>query len=307
MPVISVGNITCGGTGKTPTAEMIARDLLAWKRKPAFLSRGYGREPSSQAGNDELQVLAQNVPEVPHFQGADRYEVGLKAVATGADVLILDDGFQHVRLRRDLDLVLVDALSPFGGGYPLPAGLLREPLDALGNADILGLSRSNQVDPRTLSTLSAYLRNRFPGIPQLFLETQPLSWVDVKGSTAPPAALHGRKVLAFCGIGNPEGFRRQLLSLGVELAALLCFRDHHRYTDADLCRISNRARELNVDEVVMTQKDAVKVFSKGGDVFSKEADRAEGACGWWCLRVETRIVRGAEEYARALRRALKMD
>jgi tetraacyldisaccharide 4'-kinase len=300
VPVISVGNITCGGTGKTPAAEMIARDLLSLKRKPAFLSRGYARGRPAEAGNDEFQVLARNLPGVPHFQGADRYRAGLEAIAAGADVLVLDDGFQHARLHRDLDLVLIDALRPFGGGYTLPAGLLREPLAALLQADLIGITRSNQVEPRTLSTLSAYLRNRFPGIRQLFLETDAVSWVSRAGETAPPPALRGRSVLAFCGIGNPEGFRRQLLSLGVEPAHLLCFPDHRRYTDADLQRISKRAKELHVDEVVMTQKDAVKVFAR-------ESCRTESGGGWWYLRVEQRVARGAEEYGRALRRALRLE
>lgn len=290
--VISVGNITCGGTGKTPTAEWIARDLLRQGRKPAFLSRGYGRDPASGGGrggelvrylppaptavggetsqspprgvpvgaNDEFRLLAFNLPQVPHFQGKDRYTAGLEAVALGAEVLILDDGFQHVKLARDLDIVLVDAVAPFGGGYVLPAGLLREPLEALALADLLVVTRSDQVAAKTLSALCSYLRARFPGIPQVRLALQPVAWTSGIGEERAPEAFRGRRVLAFCGIGNPEGFRRQLVSLGVDVVDLVCFRDHHRYTDADIESIRRRAKALGVDNVVMTQKDAVKVL-----------------------------------------------
>lgn len=314
VPVVSVGNVTCGGTGKTPTVEMLARSLLERGRRPALLSRGYGRDPSGGAfvrylppwdsaatepydptatagGNDELQLLAMNLPGVPHLQAPDRHQEGLVAIGHGADVLILDDGFQHARLHRAVDMVLIDALAPFGGGYPLPAGLLREPLEALRFADVLAISRSNQVRTVTLSTLSAYLRARFPGIPQLFLESSPVAWCGLDGVEAAASSLGGRRALAFCGIGNPLSFRRQLEGLGVTVADLVGFRDHHRYTVVDLRLLEARARALAVDEVVMTQKDAVKILSMGKP-------------SWKYLRVEQRIVRGREHYEAALTRLL---
>ncbi|HVR74325.1 MAG TPA: tetraacyldisaccharide 4'-kinase [Planctomycetota bacterium] len=290
-PVVSVGNITCGGTGKTPVVEMIVRDLLVRGRRPAILSRGYGA-PGPGAGNDELLVLEANLPGVPHLQGKDRREIGLRAIAEGADVLVLDDGFQHVRLHRDLDLVLIDALLPFGHGRVLPAGLLREPLEVLALADLIGITRSDQVDPILLSTLSSYLRNRFPGIPQILVETEPLEWVSLAGAREPAGALRGKPVLAFCGIGNPESFRRQLLSLGIEIRRLVCFRDHRRYTDADVERLSSDARSAGAELVVMTQKDAVKIAP------------SELTAGWLHLRVSSRIARGAEAYGAALDRVL---
>ena len=315
VPVVSVGNITCGGTGKTPTVEMLARSLLELGRRPALLSRGYGRDPaggkcarflpswtdersgealpSLGGGNDEFHLLAMNLPTVPHFQAPDRYGEGLEAVRHGADVLILDDGFQHVRLRRDLDIVLLDALRPFGGGYPLPAGFLREPLDALHFADLLAISRSNQVREVTLSTLSSYLRTRFPGIPQVFLEARPLAWCGLGGTEEGVDALRGLRVLAFCAIGNPASFRRQLEALGVAVVDLVCFRDHHRYTDADLRALETRARTLGVDEVVMTQKDAVKILAMGQPT-------------WKYLRIEQCIARGREHYEKALARLLNV-
>jgi hypothetical protein len=138
VPVVSVGNITCGGTGKTPAVEMIVRDLLARGRHPAILSRGY--RAGADGTNDEGRVLSRALPEIPHLVVPDRAGGGRAAITAGADVLVLDDGFQHVRLSRDLDLVLIDALDPFGGGRVLPAGLLREPLRAHSRTIAIGWS-----------------------------------------------------------------------------------------------------------------------------------------------------------------------
>lgn len=305
-PVISVGNITCGGTGKTPTAEMIVRHLCELGRRPALLSRGYGRAyarpgvdaanggPSSDRaiGNDEFHVLAANLPGVPHFQGKDRFENGLRAIEAGADALVLDDGFQHFGLRRDLDLVLIDALSPFGGGEVLPAGLLREPLDVLDRADLFGLTRSDLADPLALSTLSAYLRRRWRHTPQVFFRSRAVEWRTLSGETSPIESLGGSGVLAFCAIGNPAAFERQLSSLGVRVADILCFRDHHRYTEGDLDRLHRRALRCGVDTVVMTQKDAVKI--PGSEVTGD----------WRFLVIEQEIARGEEDYREAVQRSL---
>jgi len=297
-PVLSVGNITCGGTGKTPVVEMLVKDLLRLGRHPAVLSRGYGAATAAggahkSAVNDEYLVLAANVPGLLHLQGADRVARGRDAIGQGADVLVLDDGFQHVRLRRDLDFVLIDALQPFSHGRVLPSGLLREPLEALAQADLFGITRSDQVEARTLSTLSSYLRSRFRGIPQVELVASPIEWATLGGGAALPEALTGRTALAFCGIGNPESFRRQLESLRVTLRAFVGFRDHHRYTAADIRGLLERALELGVDEVVMTQKDAVKMPITGP------------TASWRFLRIEARVARGREAYEASLARALE--
>jgi tetraacyldisaccharide 4'-kinase len=292
-PVISVGNITCGGTGKTPVVEMIAKDLVARGVRPAILSRGYGGPAARPGGgdapgNDELLVLSQNVPGVAHVQGKDRVARGEEAIRAGAQALILDDGFQHVRLARDLDIVLIDALAPFGHGRVLPAGLLREPLAALARAQLFGITRSDQIDPVTLSTLAAYLRNRFRGVPQVQLAMRPAEWVRLSGERDGPDALRGRRALAFCGIGNPEAFRRQVIALGVELVGFVPFRDHHGYTGSDMKTLHARASALRADEVILTQKDAVKIAG------------ASDAAGWRYLRIEARITRGEAEYERSL-------
>ena len=334
VPVVSIGNITCGGTGKTPTVEMVARDLLARGCHPAIVSRGYGapkgrahserrdrggpesaaasngaslagkiaavydpREHSgaaaqamSGAGNDELRILAANLPSVPHYQARERFAAATAAVSAGADSIILDDGFQHARLHRDFDFVLVDATFPFGGGRTLPSGLLREPLEVLAEADLIGVTRCDLVEPLTLSTLTSYLRSRFPEVPRCQLATEAEAWQRLSdGERQPLDAFQGQRVLGVCGIGNPEAFRRQLLRAGVELVELICFRDHHRYTERDIAKVLKRAETLGVEAIVLTQKDAVKL-------------NADGLDRCWFLSIRQRIVEGRSAYDDALER-----
>lgn len=294
-PVISVGNITCGGTGKTPAVEMIARDLLALGRHPAILSRGYRGLPEEGSGvNDEYRVLRANVPEVPHYQGPDRFVTGREALRQGADALILDDGFQHARLHRDLDIVLIDAILPFGHGRVLPSGLLREPLEALSRAGLLAITRADQVTSAQLARIEAYLRMRFPRIPRILLRTEVLECRSLDGEVRSFESLRGARVLAFCAIGNPEAFRRQLESLGADVADLVCFRDHHAYTQRDVEQLQSRADELGVEAVVMTQKDAVKLTPK------------DGRERWMFPRIVARVARGEDVYRAALQRALSL-
>lgn len=291
-PVISVGNITCGGTGKTPVVEMLVRRLLERDFRPAILSRGYGA--GREGPGDEARLYALNLPGVPHYINPDRIASGRQAIAEGAQVLVLDDGFQHARLARDLDLVLIDALNPFGGGRVLPAGLLREPLRALRCTDLIGITRNDLVSPSVRGILRGLLRDRFPGIPRIELELEPRCW-DALGPGRPLEArgLSGKRVAAFAGIGNPEAFRLQVQALGLEVAAWMTFPDHHRYRAADLEGIRRRARAKGAEAVVTTQKDAVKLPS----------DSAQGT-PWWVLRIAARVTAGEEELRRALDRAL---
>jgi tetraacyldisaccharide 4'-kinase len=264
VPVISVGNITCGGTGKTPVVEMLARHLLARRRRPAILSRGYRR--GDDGLNDEARVLADNLPGVPQFLSPDRISSGRSAIAAGADALLLDDGFQYARLARDLEIVLIDALDPFGGGRVLPAGLLREPLEALRGAGLLGITRGDLAPPMARRVLEGILRERCPGVPRIDIRAEPVAWEPVGrgGPSLEPRAVHGRSVLGFAGLGNPNAFRLQLLGLGVRLVDWLPFPDHHRYRPGDLEEIQRRARSAGAEEVLTTQKDAVKLPPPGG-------------------------------------------
>jgi tetraacyldisaccharide 4'-kinase len=299
--VVSVGNLTCGGTGKTPVVEMVVRDLLGRGWRPAILSRGYRAAPGegSAAGalaNDEYHVLRENLPGVPHYQGPRRAETAAVAVSDGADVLVLDDGFQHVALRRDLDIVLLDSTRPFGGGRVLPAGLLREPVGALAHADLIAWTRAELVDPEQLDDLGAWLARRFPVLPQLRLRTRPKAWCELNGAALAPGALAGRRVLGFAGVGNPDAFRRQVLALGVEIAGWVAYRDHHAYRAGDVDELRGRARAVEAESLVMTQKDAVKVRGLVA------AAVAPGEPPWYYLAIEQEVEAGREEYRRALDR-----
>ena len=308
VPVVSVGNLTVGGTGKTPVVEWVVRVLREVGRNPAILSRGYGKSRSvrpgvnggatEQAGNDEFQVLKANLSDVLHIQNPSRVAAGREAVRSGADVLVLDDGFQHVALHRDLDIVLLDAINPFGFGRLLPAGYLREPVDTLAVADLFVLTRCTACHPRKLATLRAFLLGRFPGIPIVEADFEPLVWSRVGPDTAPdePASSWaGRDVVGFCGIGNPEGFRRELERLGLHVLEWLPFPDHHGYTAEDVERIAQTARERKVSAVVMTQKDAVKL----GGMMPRDS------VPWSFLRIACRVTRGEDQWRQLLSRAVE--
>ena len=292
VPVVSIGNLTCGGTGKTPMVEMVAGDLAGMGRQPAILSRGYGATGGEGAGNDEYRVLAENLPGIEHYQGADRLVHGRAAVEAGAGVLVLDDGFQHCRLHRDLDLVLLDSLRPFDNGQLLPAGLLREPVSALENADLLGLTRANLVSSEKLEAISAFLGQRYPGIPLLVIESRAVCWQELYGEATEPDSLAAAKVFAFCGVGNPHSFRLAVENLGAEVAGFHAFKDHQPYDAASVARLASRARQCGVDTIVMTQKDAVKL--------KEEWLKSQEDVRWFFLRIEQAIVSGEDAYQQAL-------
>ncbi len=258
VPVISVGNLTVGGTGKTPCVEYVARWCRQQDLRVAILSRGYG----SEAGrNDEALVLEENLPDVPHLQGADRVVLARVAVEElESEVLVLDDGFQHRRLVRDLDLVLLDATNPWGFGHLLPRGLLREPPASLRRAGTILLTRCDQVAPEELELLRGRVARMAPGILVAESVHRPAELVDARQVTADLHELRGRPVVAFCGLGNPEAFRNTLIGLGAEIGAFRTFPDHHSYTRTDIDELRRWARQQAKDCVVATtQKDLVKI------------------------------------------------
>jgi tetraacyldisaccharide 4'-kinase len=259
IPVVSVGNLTVGGTGKTPMVEWVARWFRSHEVRVAILSRGYGQ---TGGVNDEGRVLEENLPDVPHLQAADRVHSAALAVSElEAELIVLDDGFQHRRIARDVDLVLLDALEPFGLGRLLPRGLLREPIRSLRRASVVVLSRADLVSPSDRSAIRAEAEDRARYQPLRWVEARhsPVDVVDGEGASSPLEILSGRSVAAFCGIGNPEGFRRTILPLCRELRALRTFPDHHAYTARDVGSLEAWARQLNADLVLTTQKDLVKL------------------------------------------------
>ena len=291
VPVISVGNLTLGGTGKTPCVEWLANWCRARDLRVAILSRGYGAEAGP---NDEALVLEQNCPDVPHLQGADRAALAQVAVEElESEILILDDGFQHRRLGRDLDIVLVDATCPWGHGWLFPRGLLREPASSLGRADVVMLTRCDMTSPEALSRLHEEVRRHAPGTPLVESEHRPTAWVN-GDRELPIGSFAGRPVAAFCGLGNPDAFRRTLRSLGAEPIAWRTYPDHHAYSAADVDDLRRWASALPADAVIATtQKDLVKV----------RLDRL-GDRELWALRISLHLRAGAEELTRKLEAAI---
>jgi tetraacyldisaccharide 4'-kinase len=258
VPVVSVGNLTLGGTGKTPAVEWIAGWFRDRGVRVGLVSRGYGSK--SGRPNDEALELAQKLPDVPHAADADRVRAARRAIDEfGCNLLLLDDGFQHRRLARDFDLVLLDALSPFGFGHVFPRGTLREPLAALSRADAVMLSRANLVDEQTRDEIRRRVLDFAPAALWLEAAYRPQALLSAAGSEQPPEMLAGRNLAAFCGIGNPAGFRHSLAGVGCEVAALLEFADHMHYTREDIDRIARWADSLEAAAVVCTHKDLVKV------------------------------------------------
>jgi tetraacyldisaccharide 4'-kinase len=255
VPVVSVGNLTVGGTGKTPCVEYVA-DFYRRDRRVAILSRGYG---SAQGPNDEALVLEENLPDVPHLQGPDRAALAALAVEElQSQTLVLDDGFQHRRLARDLDLVLLDATDPWGG-HLLPRGLLREPASGLRRAHAVVLTRTDQAEPAALEALRRRVARLAPGLPVAESVHRPEELINA-GRRAALDLLDQHPVAAFCGIGNGAAFRRTLLDLGAGLVSFHDYPDHHPYTRQDVEALCDWARALPQDALVLTtQKDLVKL------------------------------------------------
>ena len=267
LPVISIGNLTLGGTGKTPLVAWLARSVADNGVRPAIVSRGYGgsagRGPlvvSRGAGplcdalvcGDEPYWLAATLQDVPVIVGSDRSAGAVTAAGLGCEAVILDDGFQHRRLARDLDIVLLDAGNPFGNGRLLPAGTLREPLAALSRADLVLLTRSGPGDAHP--EIEARIRAHNADAPILRAGHRRAGFFDGEGR---PVAAPGRAVV-FCAIGSPEGFRRDIEAEDVEIVVFDARRDHHRYDPAELDRLRSRAAMLDAT-LITTEKDRVRL------------------------------------------------
>ncbi len=279
-PVISVGNITTGGTGKTPMVAWIARELQAAGRHPGIVLRGY---KSRQGKSDEAELLRQLTGAVV-IVNADRVAGAAQAVVAGADVIVLDDGFQHRRLRRDMDIVLIDATDPFGLGHCLPRGLLREPVSALVDAGVIVITRSDATNREQLDALRGRLSRLAPKAAIFLAAHKLVAAVDAAGQRQPPTSLAGRKVFAFCGIGSPQSFLHTLSALGARVVGQCILEDHCEYTPQLLEELSAMASQSDAQLVVTTQKDYVKIA----------ANRFE--LPLWQLAVEMDITDGRQEF-----------
>ncbi len=300
VPVISVGNLTLGGTGKTPMVEWIVRRFVAQSKKVGIVSRGYG---AHRGPNDEARELAWKLPDVPHVQNADRVAAARRAIGDfGCQVLVLDDAFQHRRIARDLDVVLLDALEPLGYEHVFPRGTLREPVEGLARADVVALSRADLLTAEQRGALRDRVAKLSPESLWVEVVHAPLALVAVERETGDAGktpmlyagkmptlqagkmptlqagkmptlqagkmptlrqqtleTLRGRRVLAFCGLGNPAGFRHTLEACGYDVVAFREFPDHHAYGPNDLHGLAAAARQADVEALVCTEKDLVKI------------------------------------------------
>lgn len=291
IPVISVGNLSVGGTGKTPCVEYIARWYADHGLRVTILSRGYG---SKQGSNDEALVLEENLPDVPHLQGKDRVALGRIAVAElESEILVLDDGFQHRRLARDLDIVLVDATNPWGFDNLLPRGLLREPRNGLRRAHLVLLTRCDQAEWGKVEEIRKCIQALIPKTPLVLTNHSPVKLVNASRESADLKLLQGKKVIGFCGIGNPRAFRKTIVQLGAEVVAFRNFPDHHNYTRDDIEEIRGWVRQQAMECVVVTtQKDLVKVR------LTQIGNRP-----LWAVQIQLRITEGSELLDRNLEEA----
>lgn len=289
VPVVSVGNLTLGGTGKTPMVEWVARWYRSRGARVAILSRGYGGQ---EGLNDEGRVLEENLPDVPHLQDPDRSALARIAVEElEAQLLVLDDGFQHRKLGRDLDIVLLDALEPFGLGRLFPRGLLREPMASLKRAGVVVLSRADLISTEERAKIRAEAERAAGPLRWVEARHAPLDLIANEGRSEPLSMVQDQPIAAFCGLGNPEGFRRTLQGLGAQVVGFRAFADHHPYTRADVEGLTRWVRELGAGLVLTTQKDSVKLRM---DTLASVPLRA--------LRIGLDILNGAEVLEEALAR-----
>jgi tetraacyldisaccharide 4'-kinase len=296
--VISIGNMTLGGTGKTPAAMALARKAVTMGFQPCILTRGYKGKAEGpcfvsrgdgpmidvyQAG-DEAMLMAETLPGVPIVKGKNRYKAGIFAIrnlrspVSGLQsqiLFILDDGFQHWALYRDKDILLIDGTNPFGNRKLFPLGPLREPLAAMKRADIMvitnippadpstsrGESKGEGVDSREASvrSLTKEIRKYASATPLYFAQHRPTAFITTSGNTFALSDMKHKKIFGFCGIGNPDSFKKTLLSLNLELKGLMIFRDHYRYSHADFQRIADNAKKSGADWIVTTEKDIMRL------------------------------------------------
>jgi tetraacyldisaccharide 4'-kinase len=301
--VISIGNITLGGTGKTPTVVNVADILLRAGRHPVVISRGYGRKDESeilvvsdgrsmsvdyQIGGDEPLLIGSKLPGVPIVVGSSRFRAAQVALDQfPSDVVILDDGFQHIQLERTLDIVLIDAGNPFGNGKLFPAGILREPMTALKRAHAVLITKTDMSEDA--ERLKEIIREKTDA--RIFTSRLvPLAVIDCSsGAVSPLSSLHGTKVVAFSGIARPGSFFSLLQTLGASVATECIYPDHYAFTKDDLDTVRKKSVAANAEMIITTEKDAVRL---------KHLDRE----GIHSLRVEL-SVHEQDEWGKLIRKA----
>ncbi|HXN71113.1 MAG TPA: tetraacyldisaccharide 4'-kinase [Candidatus Acidoferrales bacterium] len=299
--VISVGNLTVGGTGKTPMVLSIAERLLAEGKSVGILTRGYcgktvsGSTDKSQATNnpaaavstsDEVELLQSRLGDRALFGvGADRYKHGVELAARGVKWFVLDDGFQHLQLTRDVDVVLIDASRPFRGGHLLPAGRLREPRSALERADLIVITRS-----RHAPALESVIRHH-SAAPIFYAHTELASLRSHTDSKLAMPEATSKLFFAFCGIGNPGAFLADLRYWGFQIVGHKFFPDHHRYSASDIVAIERDARKAGAVGLICTEKDRFNLTD------------AEPSMDLWVCAISLRIDREDDFWSALMKKA----
>ena len=286
IAVLSVGNITLGGTGKTPFTIMLAERLASKNKKPAILIRGYGEDEWIMT-QERLEKTGVKV-----FVGRDRIKFAKEALLGGAGTIILDDGFQHRRLKRDLDIVLIDSTNPFGNGSLFPRGILREPLGNLKRADVIVLTKADK-GRAGVSALKDKIRKIVPGKSIMEAIHKPRNLCDIKmGNPAGISSLSGKAVCIVSAICDPFYFRHTIEEIGSKVALEFIFPDHYPYKKDDLTRIFSECGKKKIDTIITTEKDAVKLKK----IMLPASASQTNVPGVLALGIELRITQGKTEF-----------
>ena len=318
--VISIGNITVGGTGKTPTAKLLARYIRDLGYKVAILNRGYRAKWKGEVGivsdgnqvfmsadqaGDEAYLLARSLPDIPVLIGTDRTITGKYAVDNfNVDVVILDDGYQHWQLQRDIDILLIDAINVFGNNYILPRGTLREPLEHLDRADVCLLTKVDQSSSDIIDNIKHTINkhNKKALIiesshsPKCFIEIT--NWYkNISNSNLLLSSMANKKITAVSAIGNPASFEKTLEDISAQVAYSIRFPDHHEYTMAEMQSVMDQAVEHNSEAIVITDKDAVKIPA--------EFIHSERALPVYVLSIEVEFLNNYHELMGLIKNRLK--
>lgn len=300
--VISVGNLTVGGTGKTPMVISLARMIMAGGRRVAVLSRGYGRKDQSvmlvvsdgntittgpEEAGDEPLLIARSVPKAVVICCADRFRGGMHAIEKfGCEVLILDDGYQRLDIHRDLNILLADAAAPFGNGWLLPRGTLREPVSAVRRADTVVLTRTEAREGKLPPELLGAMRNYIPNANLWLSRHEPVAFQDARGKYIPVEQLKARNVWLLSGIAAPGSFQLLAERLGGKITGRRDFRDHHAFSVDDLKAVDAAAMDAGAEVLLTTEKDWIKIRQLG------HATRLP----LWVMQIELRIYDPAGEW-----------
>ncbi len=288
-PVVSVGNLTIGGSGKTPLVEYLAVRFKTNNIKSVILARGYKSLSAEDLKNDEILMLEKKLPEVSILSGADRCRNAFNYLQKNdADVFILDDGFQHWKIKRDLNIVTVDSTDPFGNGYLLPRGVLREPISSLKRAQVVVLTKTD-LGKENIPKLREQLRKI--NSQALIVEAvhEPRSIYDLKmGHHEQMSFLKNRKICVVASIAQPQSFERTLEMLGASVAVKYFFMDHHHFSMDDVKRINDRCLRENIFTVFITEKDAPK--------FKDLLTQFDQKLTIYVLSIGIKIVKGEDEF-----------